>query len=56
MVTSNRDLTDAELDNRLTRLYAQHYKADLKMRERWHLLIVDVLTEQKTRRDLALKL
>lgn len=53
-MTDNRDLTNAELDARLARLFKQHAASALDMRAQWHLLIVDVLNEQKARRDVWL--
>lgn len=49
-------MTDVELDARLVRLYRQHLAASQGQRGGWHDMIVEVLEEQRVRRDAALKL
>ncbi len=53
-MTRLQDMTDVVLDATLTRLYTRHLDAEGGRRLILHRLIVDVLAEQKTRRDVVL--
>lgn len=56
MPTRPCDMTDLQLDITLEHCYARHAEADKGRRAVIHQVIVDVLAEQKTRRDERLGL
>lgn len=56
MPTTPEQMTDAELDERLVRLYRQRYAASSGQRAGWHSLIQEVLAVQAERRNQLLGL
>lgn len=51
VLTRIPDLSDLELDVKLTIAYKQHRGAGADRRKVLHRIIVEILAEQKTRRD-----